>query len=147
MMLQLIDLETVGTLAHWKGCLWWGIDIMDVLSNCSMDGPIKSPEVPAYCIVGWKKNLVLAKCYSKCVPKRGWKGKIQPRLVKTLVSLGSIQWQCGLNQRVGHQDDELKIYHMYPHVESVSGLTCGISSTQGDPRGHRWAGLKVTTQI
>jgi hypothetical protein len=56
MMLQLIDLETVGTLAHWKGCLWWGIDIMDVLSNCSMDGPIKSPEVPAYCIVGWKKT-------------------------------------------------------------------------------------------
>ena len=133
MMLQLIDFETVGTLAHRKGCLWWGIDIMDVLSNCSMDGPIKSPEVPAYCIVGWKKTSSTS---------------------HVLLQVCSQTWLKGENATSSQDTCITWINPVTVGVESKSWasgclrhLTCGISSTQGDPRGHRWAGLEVTTQI
>lgn len=123
MMLQLIDFETVGTLAHRKGCLWWGIDIMDVLSNCSMDGPIKSPEVPAYCIVGWKKTSSTS---------------------HVLLQMCSQTWLKGENATSSQDTCITWINPVTVGVESKSWasgclrhLACGISSTQGDPRGHR----------
>ena len=74
MMLQLIDFETVGTLAHRNGCPWDGKLISRMsFAHCSIDGlhRITRSSGVLSCWVEKTTYIVLAKCYSKRVPKHG----------------------------------------------------------------------------